>query len=135
MKLYAPPQDGDLTEIKIEVTRDCPLGCIHCSSNASAGNPLQLSRESVLSLVSQAAEMKVKSIVFSGGEPLVWPWLRDAVSECANRKLGCSIYSTGIDRQGEVSQIGLLAERGLGRIVFSLYAFRKEDHEWVTKNC
>lgn len=133
MKMYRPPSDGDLKEIKIEVTRDCPLACVHCSSNASSGNPLQLSREIVLSLVAQAAEMKVESIVLSGGEPLVWPWLMDAVSECANHKLRCSLYSTGIDRNDGAERVASLAEHGLDTAIFSLYSPYREYHDQVTR--
>jgi len=53
--MYEHPREDDLEEIKIELTKNCPLSCIHCSSNASSGNPIQLTREVVLSLVNQAA--------------------------------------------------------------------------------
>jgi radical SAM protein with 4Fe4S-binding SPASM domain len=130
--MYQPPRDGDLEEIKIEVTRDCPLACVHCSSNASSGNTLQLPIETVLSLVTQATEMGVKSIVLSGGEPLVWPWLSEAVSACSEHNLRCSIYSTGIDRNDGAQKIVTLAKQGLHKVVFSLYSPYKEYHEQVT---
>jgi len=133
VNLYQPPNEGDLSEIKIEVTRDCPLACIHCSSNATPGDPIQLSRDLVLSLVTQAASMGVKSIVFSGGEPLVWPWLADAVAECSKHKLRCSLYSTGIDRNGGERILASLEKCGLHRVIFSLYSPYKQQHEQVTR--
>lgn len=132
MKMYQPPCDCDLEEIKIEVTRDCPLACVHCSSNASPGKGLQLYRETVLSLVTQAAEMGVKSIVLTGGEPLMWPWLSDAVCVCAQHNLRCCIYTTGIDRGDGAQKIATLAKQGLHKVVFSLYSPYKEYHEQVT---
>ncbi len=133
MKIYKLPCDGDLKEIKIEVTRDCPLACIHCSSNAGVGNTSQLSLEVVLSLIAQAGEMGVESIIFSGGEPLVWPWLYEAVNECVNHGMRCSIYSTGIGQKDRHHSIEFLAEHGLKRVVFSLYSPHKELHEQVTR--
>jgi len=134
MRMYEYPKEGDLEEIKIELTGDCPLACAHCSSNAYPGNPVQLPREVVLSLVSQAAELHAQSIVFSGGEPLVWPWLGNAVSECARHGLCCSIYSTGINLTDDGGQeILALTKCGLNKVIFSLYSPRKEYHEEITR--
>ncbi len=134
MRMYAHPKEGDLEEIKIELTGDCPLACIHCSSNAYSGNIVQLPREVVLSLVSQAAELHAKSVVFSGGEPLLWSWLSDAVRDCAMHGLRCSIYSTGINLTNDGGQKVLaLAKCGLDKIVFSLYSPLKAYHEGITR--
>ncbi len=134
MRKYEYPKEGDLAELKIELTRDCPLACIHCSSNASPGNPIQLSREIVLSLVGQSAELRVKSIVFSGGEPLLWPWLRDAVSECTTHGIYCSLYSTGINLTEDGAQEVLaLAKYGLDKAIFSIYSPLKESHDEITR--
>ncbi len=75
MRMYEPPKQGDLREIKIELTRNCPLACIHCSSEGYPGNSAALTKEAVLSIVDEAADLAVASIVFSGGEPLLWPWI------------------------------------------------------------
>ncbi len=134
MKLYTYPKEGDLEEVKIELTKNCVLSCIHCSSNASPSNPVQLTREVVLSLVSQAAELHVKSIVFSGGEPLLWPWLADVVRECSVHGLYSSIYSTGINLtcDGAEEIIGL-TKYGLSKVILSLYSPFKNQHEDITR--
>ncbi|MFC1902484.1 radical SAM protein [Chloroflexota bacterium] len=134
MRMYEYPKKGDLEEIKIELTKDCPLSCIHCSSNASSGNPLQLTREVVLSLLSQASELEVKSIVLSGGEPLIWPWITDAVRACSELGLRSSIYSTGINLTDDgAKEIMTLANSGLSRVIFSLYSPFKPQHEGITR--
>lgn len=134
MRMYKYPKEGDLEEVKVELTKDCPLSCIHCSSNASSGNPIQLTREAVLSLVSQAAELHVKSIVFSGGEPLLWPWIVDAVRACNEHGLACSMYSTGINLTDDgAKEIISLTKRGLSKVIFSLYSPFKDRHEGITR--
>jgi len=134
MRMYEHPKEGDLKEIKIELTKDCPLACTHCSSNASSGNPIQLTRETVLSIVSQAAELQVESIVLSGGEPLLWSWIRDAVSACKSHNLRCSLYSTGISLNEDGAQeILALAKCGLNKAIFSLYSPLEEYHEDITR--
>lgn len=134
MRMYEYPREGDLEEIKIELTKDCLLACVHCSSNAHSGNKIQLSREAVISVVGQAAKLKVQSIIFSGGEPLLWPWLDDAVSACAFHGLHCSLYSTGINVNGDGAQKILnLKERGLKKVIFSLHSPLKKHHEEITR--
>jgi MoaA/NifB/PqqE/SkfB family radical SAM enzyme len=134
MKMYSFPKDGDFEELKIELTKDCPLSCIHCSSNASSGNPIQLGREAVLSLVSQAAELHVKSIVLSGGEPLLWPWIVDAVRACHLHGLSSSIYSTGINKTNDgAREIAALTKYGLCKVIFSIYSPFKNQHEEITR--
>ena len=135
MKMYEYPKDSDLEEIKIELTKNCPLACIHCSSKAYPGNPLQLPRDLVLSLIDQAAKLSVKSIVFSGGEPLLWPWLEDAVSACAEHSLRCSIYTTGINSNDTGDQqILALAMHGLNRVIISIHSPLKKHHEEITRS-
>jgi radical SAM protein with 4Fe4S-binding SPASM domain len=132
--MYEHPKEGDLEEVKIELTKNCPLACIHCSSNASSGNPVQLTREVVISLVNQAAELRVKSIVFSGGEPLLWPWIDAAVNACATHNLRCSLYSTGINLNNDgAREISSLAKHGLNKVIFSLHSPLKEHHEEITR--
>lgn len=134
MRMYEHPKEGDLKELKIELNKYCPLTCIHCSSNAHSGNNIHLSRESVISLVEQAAKLKVESIIFSGGEPLLWPWLDDAVNACTFYGLHCSLYSTGITMTGDGAQKILNLKRcGLKRVIFSLYSPIEEDHEAITR--
>ena len=134
MRMYEHPKEGDLEEVKIELTKNCPLSCVHCSSNASFGNPVQLTREAVLSLVSQAAELHVKSIIFSGGEPLLWPWIVDAVRACNEHGLHSSIYSTGINLTDDgAKEIIALTKHGLSKVIFSLYSPFKNQHEGITR--
>ena len=134
MRMYEHPKEGDLEEVKIELTKNCPLSCIHCSSNASSGNLVQLTREAVLSLVSQAAKLHVKSIVFSGGEPLLWPWIADAVRACNVHGLYSSIYSTGINLTDDgAKEIIELTKHGLDKVIFSLHSPFKNQHEGITR--
>ena len=132
--MYKHPKEGDLEEVKIELTNHCLLSCIHCSSNATLGNPVQLTREVVLSLISQASQLHVKSIIFSGGEPLLWPWIAEATRSCNEHHLHSSIYSTGITLKDDgAKQISALSKIGLNSVIFSLYSPFKNQHEEITR--
>ncbi len=132
MNLYEPPRPGDLEEVKIEVTHDCPLACVHCSSDAGETTGVSLAPNTVFSLIKQAANMDVKSIALSGGEPLLWPWLSDAVNLCRTCGLTSTVYSTGISELDGGAKILDLAKLGLTRVIFSLYSPRRHYHELVT---
>lgn len=134
MRMYKCPREGDLEEIKIELTKNCSLSCIHCSSNASSGNHVQLTRDVVLSIISQAAELHIKSIVFSGGEPLLWPWILDAVMACNAYGLRSLLQSTGINPTGDgAKKIIALTRHGLSKVIFSLYSPFKNEHDRITR--
>jgi len=132
MKMYLPPKDGDLTEIKIEVTRKCPLSCIHCSSGSNAEQTDELSTKTVVSLIQQAKEMGVSSVAFSGGEPLVWPGIQEAIAACTTSQLESTIYTTGNVFIGDgADALTSLANAGLSKIICSLYSPIQEYHEQV----
>jgi radical SAM protein with 4Fe4S-binding SPASM domain len=134
MRMYEHPKEGDLEEIKIELTRKCALSCIHCSSNASSNNPLKLSNEPVLSLIHQAASLHVKRIALTGGEPLLWAGIEDAIKTCKLNGLSSTIYTTGICIEEDgAEKIQTLAELGLNRVIFSVYSNEKNHHEDITR--
>jgi MoaA/NifB/PqqE/SkfB family radical SAM enzyme len=84
-----------LKAIKLKVTYQCDLRCVHCSSDASPGNGLQMSREDALRILQQAIDIGVGEVAFSGGEPLLWPSLAEAVALCTAAGLHVDVYSSG----------------------------------------
>lgn len=57
-----------------EVTRACPLRCLHCRADAQVRrHPDELSTEEGLDLIEQAAGMGVQVFVITGGDPLARP--------------------------------------------------------------
>lgn len=75
----------ELKEVVIEITQKCNLGCLHCGSACgyrAAGD--ELSIEEWKDVLKQLAEMEVKKIVFSGGEPTLKKGFEELLS-CAKR--------------------------------------------------
>jgi len=54
-----------------QCTKGCNLRCIHCYANAGREAGDELTTEEAERLMDSAAEMGIKSIVFTGGEPLL----------------------------------------------------------------
>ncbi|MCK4829580.1 radical SAM protein, partial [bacterium] len=110
-----------LREIKIEVTYRCPLACIHCSSDATPSSSLEMSREECLQIIHEAIQMGAEEVAFSGGEPLIWPGLDEAIDAAVCGGLHVIIYTSGnIPKAG--GRIEHLAKLGVNTFIFSIFS-------------
>jgi pyrroloquinoline quinone biosynthesis protein E len=101
-----------------ELTHRCPLRCPYCS------NPLELSRASAeldtgtwKRVFSEAAELGVLQVHFSGGEPLVRRDLVDLVRHAAGVGLYGNLITSGI--RLEADRLAALVEAGLEHVQLS----------------
>ena len=125
-------RDYNLNEMKIEVTYQCLLSCVHCSSNANPGNQLVMAKEKCIEIIDDAVSMGLKEIVFSGGEPLLWEGIIDAVTHSKSKKLNCSIYTSG--NCGNIKTVmSKLKIAGVDKFIFSLYSDNKNEHDRITR--
>lgn len=121
-----------LKEIKIEVTYACPLACVHCSSDANSSNSLSMDKNKCLEIIAQAKKMKIEKIAFSGGEPLLWEGLFEAVQLSSKSGINTTIYTSGnIENKAEV--LKKLSTSGLNKIIFSLYSDKEDEHNIITR--
>jgi len=121
-----------LKEMKIEVTYNCHLSCVHCSSDANPGNQLSMSIEKCIEIIDGASSMGVREIVFSGGEPLAWDGIIDVVTHSKNKGLICYIYTTGnCDNLEDLMK--KLKAACVDKLVFSLYSDNENEHYRITR--
>jgi len=130
MEYHKPP--FLLKELKIEVTYRCPLACIHCSSDAMPSSDIELTKSDLMSIINQAIEMQVKEIAFSGGEPLLHPYITEAISMASKHNISTLLYTTGNVADFD-SLIQEIKKSGLNKIIFSLYSENPELHESITR--
>jgi MoaA/NifB/PqqE/SkfB family radical SAM enzyme len=127
---------SQIREIKIELTQQCPLACVHCSSNSSPKALIHLSSEVVRRVIQEARFLGVKEISFSGGEPLIYPWLQDVLLECKSASIATQIYTSGVtsDRFSPLSEeeAAVLGELSVARLIFSVYSTDARIHNTVT---
>ena len=114
----------------VEVTGNCNERCEHCYAEAGPQVRDSLSRETLLAIVDDAAELGFSSIQFTGGDPFLHPDLLEAVERAALRKLYIEIYTNGL----------MLTEKRLAALLphkpamaFSLYSHHSEVHDKVTR--
>lgn len=124
-------------EIKIEVTQQCPLNCLHCSSSSNIGKSDGLSFEEVSKIITKASTLRLNKMAFSGGEPLLKDWLEDAVKLCTSLKVKTTIYTTGMhDTKFNViteERVKTFSKNGLNKAVFSIYSDKPDAHNAVTR--
>ena len=79
--------------INLELTTKCPLRCPQCYCTLEGGK--DLSRETALRVIREAAELGAKHAELSGGETLCYPWLLDLVAEARKNGIVPNIAISG----------------------------------------
>jgi len=120
-----------LRELKVEVTGRCLLRCVHCSSESGPAQSQEMSHADCVRILSQAAKMGVKDIAFSGGEPLLWPWLDSAVACASDGGARVTVYSSG-NVPAFTELAGHLKDAGARRLVLSIHGATALTHDGVT---
>ncbi len=127
-----------LKELKIEVNRDCPLHCLHCSSNGMPKAPERLDPHKISELIKEFVYLGGEKLCISGGEPLCYEELSAVINSCKGNNIEVSLYTTGIVRNGgpleHISErtADFLAENGV-RIIFSLHGTYAKTHDMLTQ--
>ena len=111
-----------LKEVKIELTNKCSRNCKHCSSNAtsSIGNLKALDFEDVSRVIKEAKLMGAETIVFTGGEPLMYDRLPELVELTSKLGLKSIIYTFAYRTEETLNKYRQLIDLGLNKIVYSL---------------
>jgi radical SAM protein with 4Fe4S-binding SPASM domain len=128
-----------LRELKLEINRNCPLNCIHCSSNGIHGAPEELSANIVSKLLSDFVTLGGQKLCISGGEPLCHHEIRDIIHSSIDLNLKTTIYSTGIaNNKGDIVSsltndiIQLLVKNNI-RFIVSIHGADAYTHEKITR--
>lgn len=107
------------------VTQACNLACHHCSWG-SASVPEDFPRDFFYKIVKEVSSLGVKSLLISGGEPLLWPDLFDMIS-FASQKLRVSLSTNGtLIGETEAQKV---KEAGVSEIAISLDGISARTHD------
>lgn len=111
-----------LKEVKIELTNKCSRNCKHCSSSATSNNKnlKELDFNHVSKIIREAKLMGVETIVFTGGEPLMYDRLCELVKLTSSLGMKSTVYSFAFRNDQTLKQYRTLIENGLNKIIYSL---------------
>jgi len=84
-------------EVSLELTRRCNLRCPFCfvSKFAPTGRP-DLPVATWLAFLDELADAKVFLVAITGGEPLLYPGIRDLIRHLADLPMRYKLYSNGV---------------------------------------
>jgi radical SAM protein with 4Fe4S-binding SPASM domain len=92
---------------------------------------VEINKDDCFQIINEAAQMGVKEIAFSGGEPLLWPYLSDAVRFARSKGLTVLIYTSGnILNFKESAQ--WMKELKVAKCIFSVFAMEPQLHDRIT---
>ena len=99
-----------------DATKNCNLKCIHCSSENTGGNELDLIE--IMTILDQVAAAGVKRLQITGGEPLLREDLFRVLHHAVAKRFAVSLASNGyfIDKE----KADLLAKTGVSVVQISL---------------
>ena len=111
-----------LKELKIELTNKCSRNCMHCSSNATnnINNFKELNFEDVCKVIKEAKQIGVQTIVFTGGEPLMYDRLSDLVKLTSKLGMKSTLYTFAYRTDETLNKYKNLINLGLNKIIYSL---------------
>lgn len=111
-----------LKEVKIELTNKCSRNCKHCSSNATSSicNLKILDFEDVSRIIKEAKLMGADTIVFTGGEPLMYDRLPELVELTSKLGMKSIIYTFAYRTDETLNKYRQLIDLNLNKIVYSL---------------
>lgn len=117
----------------IEITRQCNLRCPHCfTASGGAAHPGP-STDAICQLLSDLAKSSIRSVAFSGGEPL----LRKDLAAVISYGKSCGLSDFGLVTNGYLATPSLvkdLADAGLLTVQVSIDGVDAQDHGKV-RNC
>ena len=71
MAVLTDPSGRTVTNIRISLTQRCNLGCIYCHAEGEKDPEQELSAEQIAEILRVAQTFGVRSVKFTGGEPLM----------------------------------------------------------------
>ena len=111
-----------------EVTRSCPMNCLHCRAAARFGPyPGELTTEEGLALLEDIASFSKPIIILTGGEPMMRADIYDLAAHGTKLGLRMVMSPCGILMTEEVAQ--RMVEAGIKRISISLDGATEESHD------
>jgi radical SAM protein with 4Fe4S-binding SPASM domain len=119
---------------QFEITPKCQQNCLFCYNVwKEKGSLLSgvLSRTEVNCILDKLLLMEIFSLIFSGGEPTLYPYLDEAIDKMASKGVEISMISNGL-RFSEIGYLKSLYDAGLEDIQISMHHFSEELNDKLT---
>lgn len=127
-----------LKEVSIEIIRKCPNCCIHCSSMSSPECTEIIAYDTFRKVVEGAANLHLKTICFSGGEPFLHPNIVEMVKYTADKGMQSGIYIDGDNIRSSIpNNILSQIKETVTKLIFNIEAVSENTYNRImgTQGC
>jgi radical SAM protein with 4Fe4S-binding SPASM domain len=128
-----------LTELTIEVNRQCPNTCIFCSSESSPHESYTIDIDTICLVLQQSCDLGLKTLSISGGEPSLHPNINNILQFGNKLGLRQNLYSSGFT--GPIKTPKPFSENLLSVIkntnttlILNIPSFKKDTYSSLTNN-
>lgn len=126
------PYNRTVTNLRISLTSRCNLRCIYCHAEGEVNPKEQMSTDEIAELMRVGAQFGIRSVKFTGGEPLLRQDLVDIIRSVPPG-VESSMTTNGTLLAPKAAE---LKEAGLARVNVSLDTLRPERYSRITgKDC
>ena len=116
------------TGLRMALTSRCNLRCVYCHHEGDVAHKDEISCEMAATVARAATDLGMRSVKFTGGEPLIRQDLEDLLSQMPEG-LDLSLTTNGIFLADRAMS---LAEAGLDRVNISLDSLKPETYRSIT---
>jgi GTP 3',8-cyclase len=117
-----------VTNIRISLAKQCNLSCIYCHREGERSSNDQLSAADIAEIIRVAAGFGIRSVKFTGGEPLLRPDLPEIIRSVP-AGMESSLTTNGTLLSGLAQE---LKKAGLKRVNVSLDSLNHETYKKIT---
>ena len=117
----------------IETTRACDYSCRHCRASSTKTRPSdELSLLEIMDLIDQLENLWPyrPEIIFTGGNALLRPDLKDVISYAVRKRFPFSLSPSASERLND-EVLSFLKSRGVKSISLSLDGVSDGTHDWI----
>jgi cyclic pyranopterin phosphate synthase len=122
------PYNRPVTNLRVSLTKQCNLSCIYCHREGEKASREQIPADEIAEILKVAAKSGIRSVKFTGGEPLLRKDLLEIVSSVPEG-MESSITTNGTLLADLASD---LKRAGLRRVNVSLDSLNPETYQKIT---
>jgi len=122
------PYNRPVTNIRISLTPACNLNCIYCHSEGEDSPRYRMSAAEIAEILKIAAEFSIRSVKFTGGEPLLRSDLLEIIRSVPPG-MESSLTTNGVLLAGMAAD---LKSAGLSRVNVSLDSLNRDTYKYIT---
>jgi GTP 3',8-cyclase len=122
------PCGRPVTNLRISLTSRCNLSCIYCHAEGEKNPESEMSADEIIAIMQTAAKFGIRTIKFTGGEPLIRPDILQII-RAVPKGIEASITTNGILLADMAAD---LKAAGLRRVNVSLDSLNHETYKKIT---